>query len=276
MPDDRTPRNSEDTEDARAFLQARVALFWKVMFFFMLVASALALVGAFKKLGADLIVDLVLAVEAGALWWLTRRGRRSVRAARALEAGGLLLFMGGSSVLGRYVLVGFVSERSLVTAEGMLMADAYLSSISLVGAALMITIRAALIPSSPRRTLVYTALAGVPMLLSPAFLGPAESGDGLALRSLDSAAFPWLPAGLAIVWIFVIITGSVVSSVIFGLRKQVRDARRLGQYVLEQKIGEGGMGEVYRAWHGMMRRPSALKLLRPDHAQQKDLARFER
>jgi len=36
------------------------------------------------------------------------------------------------------------------------------------------------------------------------------------------------------------------------------------------------MGEVYRAWHGMMRRPTALKLLRPELAQQKDLMRFER
>jgi eukaryotic-like serine/threonine-protein kinase len=77
-------------------------------------------------------------------------------------------------------------------------------------------------------------------------------------------------------WGFVIITCAVISWVIYGLRAEVRQARRLGQYVLEQKIGEGGMGEVYRARHGMMRRPSALKLLRADKAGEMNLVRFER
>ena len=77
-------------------------------------------------------------------------------------------------------------------------------------------------------------------------------------------------------WGFAIITCTVISWVIYGLRAEVREARRLGQYVLERKIGEGGMGEVYRARHGMMRRPSAIKLLRADRAGEINLGRFER
>ena len=112
------------------------------------------------------------------------------------------------------------------------------------------------------------------MILTPTLLVPSASG-GLAVRGLDSDAYPWLPAQLTMMWGFVIIASAVTSRVIYGLRVEVREARRLGQYVLEQKIGEGGMGEVYRARHGMMRRPSALKLLRADTARDSHLARFE-
>jgi serine/threonine-protein kinase len=102
------------------------------------------------------------------------------------------------------------------------------------------------------------------------------AGGGLTLRPLESEAFPWLPTTAGMMWGFAMITCTVISWVIYGLRAEVRQARQLGQYVLESKIGEGGMGEVYRARHGMMRRPSALKLLRSDRAGEANLRRFER
>ncbi|HWW03601.1 MAG TPA: serine/threonine protein kinase [Candidatus Acidoferrum sp.] len=52
--------------------------------------------------------------------------------------------------------------------------------------------------------------------------------------------------------------------------------KRLGQYTLEQKIGEGGMGVVYRARHALMRRDTAIKLLLPDRADPASIERFER
>ena len=60
------------------------------------------------------------------------------------------------------------------------MADGYLSMLQLCGMAMMVAIRAALIPSSPRRTILVTALFGVPMILVTAVLVPA-AGGGLAL-----------------------------------------------------------------------------------------------
>jgi len=53
-------------------------------------------------------------------------------------------------------------------------------------------------------------------------------------------------------------------------------ARQLGQYKLIERIGEGGMGIVYKAHHSLLRRETALKLLPPDKADAASLERFER
>jgi len=271
----RASSSSENSEEERAFLQTRLALFWKVMFFIVLFGCALGAVGAIVRPGGDLLLTLVSTAQAGAFWWLCRRGVRSIRFSRAMEAGGLLLNSAIGAMLGRYMCAAFVRDHSVVGAQAAVLSDAYLSLMQLGGMAMLLSIRAALIPSRPRRTIILTAMFGVPMLLVNSFVVPTNSG-GFAWRALDSGAFPWLPANLAIMWGFAIITSVVISRVIYGLRADVRHARQLGQYLLEQKLGEGGMGEVYRARHGMMRRPTAIKLLRSDRAGELNLLRFER
>ncbi|MBX3465414.1 MAG: serine/threonine protein kinase [Planctomycetes bacterium] len=63
-----------------------------------------------------------------------------------------------------------------------------------------------------------------------------------------------------------------------------REARRLGSYQLVERLGHGGMGEVWRAEHSMLARPAAVKLVKPellgaaggDDEQRTVLTRFER
>jgi serine/threonine-protein kinase len=267
---------SEESEEARGFLQVRLALFWKVLFCFNLAGLVLGVAGGgMVKPGPDTVLTFVGVMLSGALWWLCRRGKRSIRFCRLVDGIGMLLIAIVGTFLTRYILVGFVREHSVVTAEGSLMADGYVVMIDLFPAAMFLAIRAALIPSSPRRTILVTAMVGVPKILLSSALVPAVAG-GLAFRAANSGAFPWLPTTSIMEWTIATITCTVISRVIYGLRAEVREARRFGQYVLERKIGEGGMGVVYRATHAMLRRPAAIKLLLKDRASEADLARFER
>ncbi len=53
--------------------------------------------------------------------------------------------------------------------------------------------------------------------------------------------------------------------------------RRLGQYTLHRKLGEGGMGAVYAASHALLRRPTALKVMKGNGAHSRTaIERFER
>ncbi len=58
--------------------------------------------------------------------------------------------------------------------------------------------------------------------------------------------------------------------------KAALKAKHLGQYALEDKIGEGEFGAVYRAHHALMRRPVAVKLLHTEKLNLASSVRFER
>lgn len=54
------------------------------------------------------------------------------------------------------------------------------------------------------------------------------------------------------------------------------EAKHLGQYRLEQRLGAGAMGVVYKGHHAMLRRPTAIKMLNIDKVNETSIQRFER
>lgn len=54
------------------------------------------------------------------------------------------------------------------------------------------------------------------------------------------------------------------------------EAKQLGQYRLEERLGAGAMGIVYRGHHAMLRRPTAIKMLHVDKVNEASIERFER
>jgi eukaryotic-like serine/threonine-protein kinase len=276
-----TARGSSHSEEERAFLQQRVGLFWKAVFLITLIPVTLTALldpqAGFMRTGA--IMDRVSTLVFGGLWLACRRGRRSFGALIAIEWAGLAVISLMIAVTSRFItaeaLAHFIAQVP-GTVPGLALekaADAYVSMMAITGGGLLFALRAAVVPSRPWRTFALTALLGAPLVAGPYLLAPASS-TRLTLRT---ANFPVVGATTyAVFWLVISAGASVISRIVFGLRAEVRHARRLGQYTLEEKIGEGGMGVVYRARHGMMRRPTAIKLLKPELAGGSSLKRFER
>ena len=63
------------------------------------------------------------------------------------------------------------------------------------------------------------------------------------------------------------------SARINAYRREAASARKVGNYLLVQRLGGGGMGEVYLAEHQLLKRPCAIKLIRPERAGDATFAR---
>jgi serine/threonine-protein kinase len=248
------PVNSDD--DVR-FVQDRIGLLAKTTF---LISSMFLVVGG----AVDFVADTNRFTEIGRLShlfgtllaltvWRVARGARllSLPVLQWLDVVGTLGLCWAYAVMGHYSQqpYGFYTALLAVT--------------------YVIITRAMIVPSLPNRSFWMATASFAAIVLSCALVPlPPEMLQAGATRGrgLISAVL-WSTAAVAV--------ATVASTVIYGLRAIAREARQLGQYALEEKIGEGGMGEVYRARHAMLRRPTAVKLLSGDGSETQ-LRRFEK
>jgi len=256
-----------DTEEGRAFLQERLAFYNKVCLllsgsFFVVSAALLAsglqppeAVTREQERRAAWLHASTLVVELLA-WLVCSRGPRlASRFLRGIDAGALFL-----------ICVGFCLQFVNVRAPHVEQMGPFPRVTLVLILTNVLIARAVFVPSPALWTAAVSGAAALPVVAAAGF-APAA---GLVAGGAAVAIWAGLWALCAVV------VATLTSQLVYGLREQVREAKRLGQYTLDQKLGEGGMGVVYRASHAMLRRPTAIKLLPPEKAGSAALERFER
>ena len=253
-----------DTSNGLDFVRERLALVAKTLFlvsfaFYLFLLGSMVLMGGAPFLGVVqspvAMGHLAASSTMALLWLLASRPGHSRRSLGALDA------------IGFVAAPGFLSIMT-INDEGQILQV-------LLALTVTVMIRAILVPSRPGRTMLLTALAFLPtVIVCIARHHPTELLPGFS----PSYQKQYMTLN-TVLWSVLGITLATISSrVTYGLRRQVAEANELGQYVLEEKIGGGGMGEVWQARHRLLIRPAAIKLIRPQMSGDAELLlrRFER
>ncbi|MCA9605592.1 MAG: serine/threonine protein kinase [Myxococcales bacterium] len=261
---------SSQSEEGRAFLQRRVARYAAMLgslgLSFYLVRLALGL-GQIDSL--ELIVEpsmmghLVGALAMFAIFALNARGRRP---AGWILGGELVLFTVSClayGYMGRAMPAAFRPDLTLVLVFGL----ALLARSIYVPASWRWTAALSLALAVIVARVTFDAYAHIDDAYRAVLEGDADPGFALETVMVVNAV-AW--------WTAISVLATATSAVFYGLRREADEVRKLGQYTLIHKLGEGGIGIVYEATHAMLRRPTAVKLLRPERLDEANLARFER
>ncbi|HTV18986.1 MAG TPA: hypothetical protein VMG12_09955, partial [Polyangiaceae bacterium] len=263
-----------DEEASRRLAQRRIGFYAGVFLllsvaFYLRNAIAIAVLsGASPPLGHPAFLLHVAAIVVHAAQWSwCRWGQLSRRELDVLDTLGLT---GPMALYGGVTVAEAMSFDHAVAVQS---AGAEVLLVAIILLALVLT-HAIIVPLDARRMFLRsaaTAALGV-------FAAYLVARLGLPSDLLEQK--PWLPLNQVIfvgMWgLVAVAVATIAARVIHGLSQRVRDANEVGQYVLEKRIGEGGMGVVYLARHALLRRPTAVKLLPPGRAGEHAVSRFER
>ncbi|MDX2089278.1 MAG: serine/threonine-protein kinase [Kofleriaceae bacterium] len=221
-----------------AALAGRVRLYLATTFFINVLFAGAAIstriAGAARSPATRSVIMLATIAANGLAWFLVAKSR-SGAASSPHVAGFTTLLL--SAVYTQVAISNAVDPNPTRSVFFLLFA-----------VACMLVLRASIIPSPTTATVVVGVLCVAP---------PLYYAHRLAIGS-DRFFLAWAIAAALVV----VAVTAVTSSTVYGLDRRMRAATRLGQYQLERLLGRGGMGEVYLGTHALLRRPTAIKLLR--------------
>jgi eukaryotic-like serine/threonine-protein kinase len=200
--------------------------------------------------------DMGAVIASAGLWWIARTSRVS---ADRLYSLGLLYEVAICFVMALRTFWEYYNDTGILP--------------NLTWVPFVVILFPLIMPAPPRLMLAAAiAAAGT----SPFALLLLDHWDKVVV---DPAAY----INTTVAGIIAVVFAYVGARVVYRLGREVAAARQLGSYQLEERLGQGGMGEVWRARHRMLARPAAIKLIRPSAAangraviSQDAMSRFER
>ena len=252
-------RRQRSEEETRAVIQSRLRelpLIYVLIFGMMLLlrpvvlsSLSMAILAPFGIVAATFAgIAILLSARRFSLAWLRR-----IELVMTVGLAVLLVVYEGRAIIGPFLQVDRIRAEKIMK-----------NVILLVS--LLMLIDAIYVPKGWRRAAIVSSLLA--MLPAATLVGayllhpesvrwvgePREDGNKpLAVFGVDTVFLLTLAA-----------ISSFAAHTISRLRSQVVEARRFGQYRLGEQIGAGGMGEVFLAEHELLKRPCAVKLIRPE------------
>ncbi len=218
-------------------------------------------------------VAVILPILGALVALLSSRYPLSTARLRAIELGMTAMFAGLLALI-QYRLMLAYSVR-----KDPMLAQLTMKNVVLLDCILILTY-GLYVPKSWRRAgLVGVSLATLPFATLLVLIGQDPRAMEWLWRGWSRSDTPRiLLFSLDAMILLIVAAGSALGAwTISRLRRQVVEARQLGQYHLRRRIGAGGMGEVYLAEHQLLKRPCALKLIRTAYVSDPvALERFER
>ncbi|MBW2523169.1 MAG: serine/threonine protein kinase [Deltaproteobacteria bacterium] len=287
-----TSATAMDTPEGVELLQRRVSSVGKVLAIVFALGQTFNTVTSMAARGLGSFVEpgnLLAWLGVGcsvAMWLLCRGPVRSRRYVETVEAVTILGAVVVVSLMSRYINLQVIFvvtdfDPAIFTGGAVAppvaaLAQLYMAHSLMLGVLFPFALRAALVPSTVRRTAVLTAVAALPLIAIVALGWVPFEADHTVREATTPGAKRMIATTIVVWWTLATIVCVAITKTVHNLRREVRAAMQLGQYTLDRQLGEGGMGVVYRAHHALMRRPTAIKLLSPDKAGAASLARFER